>query len=59
MNEYAQDLKRIATALELLAECARKMVDPTTEELQERIQRSMDTARFLDKVVPSPGEAFN
>jgi hypothetical protein len=60
MNDLdSRNLERIATALETIAEYSRMMAAPTTQELQTRLQRSIETAKFLDKLAPAPDEAFN
>lgn len=58
MNE-SHSLERIAVALETIAENARMVANPTLEELQTRLQRSMDTAKFLDKLMPNADEPIN
>lgn len=49
MDDLQQEMMiRAVTALELIADSARKMADPTDDELRDRLERSMNMAVFLD-----------
>lgn len=43
----AESLERIAIALESIADCTRKMTNPTDEEIKEKLEKSMALALLL------------
>lgn len=48
-REMIHNLSRIANSLEEIALQARKISDPTPDELRERLEKSLAMAMFLDQ----------